>query len=252
MQLVQPRFSLRSTRSRIGAVVFCVVGYLAFAACSNLLLGILFERMDSRAAAGERSFHAVDLIIILVAEVFCIVSVLGAITAICFLGSIIFGVVSRAVITRRVSVPGARLHVVVRNSHIQRTVLCFNGANCASPMWDLAAEYLGEKFRIVQFDVRGTGRSVADTNPTHFTMERYAQDIDAILDKLGVTKTFIWSMAWGSRVAMAYSALRPERVEACSILRCQRGGAGCSSSTRRLKGSATSTSRIGYTSISAA
>jgi pimeloyl-ACP methyl ester carboxylesterase len=79
-------------------------------------------------------------------------------------------------------------------------------------MWDLVVPRLDDRLRVVRFDIRGTGQSSPGADPSQYTFERYAADADAILDRLGIDRAHVWAMAWGSRAALAFATLRPQRI----------------------------------------
>ena len=112
----------------------------------------------------------------------------------------------------KIEAAGATLHVEVDGPVDAPAVLLWNGAGCTTHMWDLVIPRLDDKLRVIRFDIRGTGQSIPATDPSQFTFERYALDADAILDELGIERTYIWSLAWGSRAALAYASWRAEHV----------------------------------------
>ena len=71
-------------------------------------------------------------------------------------------------------------------------------------------ETLAEKRLVVRFDSRGSGLS--DRGVADISLEARCRDIDAVVDRLGLTRFalqgFIHSGSW----AIAYAATRPERV----------------------------------------
>jgi 3-oxoadipate enol-lactonase len=111
------------------------------------------------------------------------------------------------------SVAGAVLHVEVDGPDDVATMLTWNGAGCSSRMWDAVLPKLTDRYRVVRFDVRGTGRSTpTEDAEKQYTFEQYTEDAIRILDELGVAQCHLWSMAWGSRAALAFAAWKPERV----------------------------------------
>lgn len=107
---------------------------------------------------------------------------------------------------------GAHLHALNDGPASAPAVLFWNGAQCTAHMWDWVVERLRDRYRLVRFDIRGTGQSSPAKNDDQYSLEQYADDANKILDVLGVERCIIWSMAWGSRAALAYTALNPDRV----------------------------------------
>jgi proline iminopeptidase len=92
----------------------------------------------------------------------------------------------------------------------------------------LRRRFDAERYRLVQFDQRGCGRStphagvmtaegtVGDlgTNTTHHLVA----DIEALRHHLGVERWLVWGASWGVTLALAYAERFPERVTAMVLL----------------------------------
>jgi pimeloyl-ACP methyl ester carboxylesterase len=112
-----------------------------------------------------------------------------------------------------IEVSGAVLNVEVDGPTDAPSVLMWHGAGCTLRMWDNVVPIVSKRFRLIRFDVRGMGQSTPAADPdTQYTFEQYASDANAILDQLGIGRTHVWSMAWGSRAALAYCSLHADRV----------------------------------------
>ena len=112
--------------------------------------------------------------------------------------------------SRFVENDSVKLHVEVHGKDDAPPLLLWNGGSCTTRKWDFAVPRLAEHFRVIRFDVRGSGLS--DPSPSDYTMEQHAADANSILESLGIEKTIVWSMAWGSRAALLHTALDPDRV----------------------------------------
>ena len=92
-------------------------------------------------------------------------------------------------------------------------VLLWNGAQCTIRMWDQVVDQLKTEYRFIRFDIRGTGSSVCKQGGQKlFSLEQYCNDANLILEQQEVDKVIIWSMAWGSRAAIAYCSLNLDRI----------------------------------------
>ena len=116
------------------------------------------------------------------------------------------------------AVEGATLNVVISGRDDAPVLLLWHGANCTAHMWDLVVPKLEERFRCARFDVRGVGGSSATDDPqSQYSFEQYAQDAVRILDSIDAETCHVWSMAWGSRAALAFCSLCPQRVESAAL-----------------------------------
>ncbi len=115
-------------------------------------------------------------------------------------------------------VKDAKLHFEFSGDPKDPSLVLWNGAGCSLRMWDRVVEKLKNQFFTITFDVRGTGLSEVKANDkSQFTFETYSEDLNKILEYLNVSNIHIWSMAWGSRAALAYSALFPEKVLSATL-----------------------------------
>ena len=111
-----------------------------------------------------------------------------------------------------IDVGGATLHVEVNGDEDSPALLLWGGNQCTTRMWDNTIPRLAEHFRVVRFDVRGTGLSGPSNTEDGYTLEQHADDATKILAALGIEKSAVWSMAWGSRAAVVYASRHAERV----------------------------------------
>jgi len=82
-------------------------------------------------------------------------------------------------------------------------------------MWDPQMEAFGESFRIVRYDSRGHGRS--DAPEGFYTIERLGRDALAILDALGIERTYYCGLSKGGMVGQWLGANAPERIERMAL-----------------------------------
>jgi class 3 adenylate cyclase/pimeloyl-ACP methyl ester carboxylesterase len=69
---------------------------------------------------------------------------------------------------------------------------------------------LGERFRVIQFDKRGTGLS--DRSLGHGSIEDRARDVLAVMDAAGSERASIVGISEGGPMALAFAAVNPQRV----------------------------------------
>tara|TARA_B100001758_G_scaffold245818_1_gene259597 strand:+ start:547 stop:1290 length:744 start_codon:yes stop_codon:yes gene_type:complete len=113
----------------------------------------------------------------------------------------------------QIDVEDAILNYEISGDSSNPALLLWHGAGCSLRMWDTALNSLKDRFFCIAFDVRGAGQSIAGIEPPdQFTFEQYSKDINAILEEVEIKAFHLWSMAWGTRAAIAYSSLNPEKV----------------------------------------
>jgi 3-oxoadipate enol-lactonase len=116
-----------------------------------------------------------------------------------------------------IEVEGATLHVEVNGDKDSPALLMWPGYFCTTRMWDNTIPRLAEHFRVVRFDVRGAGLSGPCDLEDDFSLERHADDAVKILDELGIEKSVVWSMAWGSRTGTVYASRHADKVIALAL-----------------------------------
>lgn len=119
--------------------------------------------------------------------------------------------------SKLIEVDGSRLNVVVEGANQAKPVLLWHGAACTLKMWDQVISRLNMDFQFISFDIRGVGISVPSDDKDQYTFEQYARDASSILDSLGIDQCHVWSMAWGSRAALAFCSLYPDRVRSAAF-----------------------------------
>jgi len=71
--------------------------------------------------------------------------------------------------------------------------------------------YDPQKFRVVQLDQRGCGKSTPAGKLDGNSLQATIADMEAIRDRLGIERWMVAGSSWGSVVAIAYAEAHPER-----------------------------------------
>ena len=107
----------------------------------------------------------------------------------------------------------AKLNFEIFGNSSNPPLILWHGAGCTLKMWNNVVGELEKYFFVVSFDIRGAGESInLDKDPKSYTFETYSDDLNKILQLLGIEKFHIWSMAWGTRAALAYTTLFPQKI----------------------------------------
>jgi pimeloyl-ACP methyl ester carboxylesterase len=87
---------------------------------------------------------------------------------------------------------------------------------CSGEMWAPQVERLAGRFRLINVDLRGHGRSGQADEP--FTLYDVVQDTVAVLDHLGIERAVWAGLSIGGMVALRAALVVPERVSALILL----------------------------------
>jgi 3-oxoadipate enol-lactonase/4-carboxymuconolactone decarboxylase len=83
-------------------------------------------------------------------------------------------------------------------------------------MWDPQVEALTERFCVVRYDARGHGASPVPAGP--YSLDDLADDLLALLDRLGVERAHLVGLSLGAMTAMRLAARAPSRVDRLALL----------------------------------
>jgi len=97
-------------------------------------------------------------------------------------------------------------------------VICLHGLTRNSRDFEVVAPRIAALGRrVIAADMRGRGNSANDPDPAHYVPAVYAQDVLALMDKLGVAKAVFVGTSMGGLITMVLAALAPDRI-AASVL----------------------------------
>jgi pimeloyl-ACP methyl ester carboxylesterase len=90
-------------------------------------------------------------------------------------------------------------------------LLLVPGIPAISSDWFPFADRLSERFRVVVYDNRGSGRS--DVPPGPYSTRQLAVDAVAVLDALGIKRAHVFGTSMGGMIAQELALAFPERVD---------------------------------------
>jgi pimeloyl-ACP methyl ester carboxylesterase len=96
-------------------------------------------------------------------------------------------------------------------------VLLTHGYGATSSMWKPQCEALGERFRLIVWDIRGHGRSDAPADESVYSESAAVADMAAILDACGVASAVIGGLSLGGYLSLAFHLAHPRRVRALML-----------------------------------
>jgi pimeloyl-ACP methyl ester carboxylesterase len=111
-----------------------------------------------------------------------------------------------------IEVAGIRLHVRDDGPRTAPAVIMIHGFGSSLQTWEPWAQALEGKFRVVRFDLPGSGLSSPDPRGD-YTDARTLQVLLALMDRLGVSKASLIGNSIGGRIAWTFAAEHPDRTD---------------------------------------
>ena len=90
-------------------------------------------------------------------------------------------------------------------------VILIHGYGAKKEIWKPQIVDLRKKFKVIAFDLRGTGES--DRPNIHYTMKMLAEDVNGLTDFLLIEKAHIIGRSFGGMIAQNFTLLFPQKVE---------------------------------------
>lgn len=129
-------------------------------------------------------------------------------------------------------VNGTRLYYEVAGTGHSLTLI--HGGLVNRRLWDDQFDAFAQHYRVIRFDIRGFGDSAPPTpeTPPYFLEE----DIHSLLKFLGVEKTYIMGLSMGGALAVNFTLMYPEMVDALIPVAMGVGGFEATEEDKQLEG----------------
>jgi pimeloyl-ACP methyl ester carboxylesterase len=75
-----------------------------------------------------------------------------------------------------------------------------------------------ERYRVVNYDARGHGRSTAAPDPVAYGYDHLARDLEAVLDALALERVVLVGASMGAHTVLRFALRHPERVAALGLI----------------------------------
>jgi pimeloyl-ACP methyl ester carboxylesterase len=96
-------------------------------------------------------------------------------------------------------------------------VLLGHGYSATGRMWDGQRAALGDRYRIVSWDMRGHGQTESPSDPAQYSAALTVADMRALLHHCGIERAVVGGLSLGGYVSLAFYLAHPEMVRALVI-----------------------------------
>jgi 3-oxoadipate enol-lactonase len=115
-----------------------------------------------------------------------------------------------------VTANGIKFHYALDGEASKPVLALVNMASINLTAWEPVLTSLLRSYRILRFDIRGTGKSAWDKDDK-FTFSQYADDLAAIMDVLQLPKAFVLGVAYGARTAAQFALRHEDKLTALGL-----------------------------------
>ena len=98
-----------------------------------------------------------------------------------------------------------------------RPVILSHGYGATGHMWDGQRQTLGDRYRLITWDMRGHGQTTSPSDPAQYSTALTVADIRALLGSLGVARAVVGGLSLGGYMSLAFYLAHPEMVDALII-----------------------------------
>jgi pimeloyl-ACP methyl ester carboxylesterase len=102
-----------------------------------------------------------------------------------------------------------------------RAVLMSHGYSATRHMWDGQHAVLGDRYRLISWDMRGHGATDSPPDPAQYSHALTVADMKALLDHLGIRRAIVGGLSLGGTMSLEFYVAHPEMVEA--LILCDTG-----------------------------
>ena len=97
------------------------------------------------------------------------------------------------------------------------TVVMHHGMGKNGRLWYAWVPLLANRYRVVRLDARGLGRSTVPPPGYSWSLSGFGQDLNGLLDHLGLDKVHLIGETVGGTVAMRFAYDHPERLKSLTV-----------------------------------
>ena len=116
---------------------------------------------------------------------------------------------------QQVIVDSLEIHVEVVGEG--RPLVLIHGLGLSAALWSRVRDSFGPGYQLVLFDLRGAG-ATRELRREDLSLERWANDLGALLSALGIWRPVLLGHSLGASVALKYALERPDDVRALVLI----------------------------------
>ncbi|WP_025885130.1 bifunctional 3-oxoadipate enol-lactonase/4-carboxymuconolactone decarboxylase PcaDC [Asaia prunellae] len=115
-----------------------------------------------------------------------------------------------------IALPDLNVHYRERGAAGAPALILLHSLGTSSVIWDQVAERLAQVYRVIQPDMRGHG--LTDVTQGPYTIAGLAEDVLALMDRLGIGKAHIAGISIGGLIAQQIGHVASGRVDTLTLL----------------------------------
>lgn len=117
---------------------------------------------------------------------------------------------------RNVMVNGLRIHYLDWGGESKPPLILLHGIGRLARSFEPIAGHFTDRYRVIAMDMRGHGDSSWHPQGAYL-VEDYVQDLEGLVEQLGLRDIVLWGNSTGGRVAQVYAGSHPERTRAVIV-----------------------------------
>ena len=120
---------------------------------------------------------------------------------------------------RHVTVNGLRIHYLdwaQSGAEKKPTLILLHGIGRLARSFDPIAPRFRDRYRVIAMDMRGHGDSGWHPQAAYL-VEDYVQDLEGLVEQLGLRDLVLWGNSTGGRVAQVFAGMHPELTKAVIV-----------------------------------
>jgi pimeloyl-ACP methyl ester carboxylesterase len=102
-----------------------------------------------------------------------------------------------------------------------RAVLMSHGYSATRRMWRGQHRFLGDRYRLISWDMRGHGQTASPADPAQYSHALTVADMKALLEHLGIQRAVVGGLSLGGTMSLEFYVTHPHMVEA--LILCDTG-----------------------------